>query len=128
MVKNKNIILLFLFLAWAIIFAHSVIPHHHHNPNDLISHCEQNHNFKDHRILQEEIHDCHHDCFSHACHFHVDVLTKINIDNDFIVSFEYQPIYQVETSKGEKSIFNYNFIKQPFTEINYLRGPPHHIV
>lgn len=123
MIRNKSIILPFLFIAWTIIFAHSIIPHHHHNPSDFVNYCEYNHNQNDH-IQQEEIHDCHHDCSGHACHFHVDVLTKLNIDNDFFVSFKFQTLYNVEISNFEKFICNQDFTTQLFLDTNFLRGPP----
>lgn len=124
MIKNKKIILPFLLLAWTIIFAHSVIPHHHHNPNDVISHCEHNHNAYIPTYVEESFHDCDHDCSANACHFHVDVLTKINIDNDFIISFDFQTLYNLEISNSGGIIFNQNFTLELFPKTKFLRGPP----
>ena len=123
MIRNKKIILPFLLLAWTIIFAHSIIPHHHHDPDEILNHCKYHHstNFN---IVQEELHDCDHDCGGHTCHFHVDVLTKLNIDKDFIISSENIIAYNISVVESEGYIYNQDFITQLFSETNFLRGPP----
>ena len=122
MVKNKYIILSFLFIAWAIIFAHSIIPHHHHSEN---FHSECNHHSHETHFSEIlEINSCDNDCNDHACHFHVEVFTKITIDNIFIVNIEnslFNSNICIETSNP-----NYcnEFISDQIPQANYLRGPP----
>ena len=122
MVKNKYIILPFLFIAWTIIFVHSIIPHHHHSEN-FHSECNH-HSHETHFSESSEINSCDHGCNDHACHFHVEVLTKISIDNIFIINIEnslFNDITCIETSNAN---YCHEFISDQIPQTNYLRGPP----
>lgn len=147
-VKNKYIILPFLLLAWTIIFAHSIVPHHHHSDDKLIknSHNQNykhghghnhNHNHNEnphkheheheHEISELEIagfHDCDHDCHDHACHFHVEVLTQVTIDNVFVNNSENSFFNYLPDLLTERCSYYLEFISSQKIEINYLRGPP----
>ena len=122
MVKNKYIILPFLFLAWTIIFAHSIIPHHHSENH----HSECNHNHAQHVNLEEsaEIQDCDHDSNDHICHFHVEVLTKVSIDNIFIADTEDTFFNYLSFFEINKKNFISNFVFEDIPKTNHLRGPP----
>lgn len=120
MIRNKYIILPFLLFAWTIIFAHSIIPHHHHS-GDVHSECSHCYT---HLENLTSYNDCGHDCTDHACHFHVDVLTKVNIDNNFIASAENTySNYSLEINSG-KIVSDIAFFSDQIPKTNYLRGPP----
>ena len=134
MIKNKRIILSILFFAWAIIFAHGIIPHHHHlekHPSEKVNH-SHNHDHTHHHhshehendISFEQMHECNHDNHDHSCHFHVEVLTQISIDKTFIVNtentfFSYSPL-------KEKNNYTYNteIVFEQLPKTDHLRGPP----
>ncbi len=124
MIRHKFIILPFLLTAWAIIFAHSIIPHHHHNQNDTLSHCQYNQVLTDLDIQQEQFNNFDHDCTDHACHFHVDVLTKISIDQVFITNSDNDYSNYLIESKSGKMVFDKAFFSDQIPKTNYLRGPP----
>jgi len=119
-IRNKKIILTFLFLAWTIIFAHSIIPHHHHT-NIIHDEC---HHCYTHLEKVTSIYECDHDCSDYACHFHVDVLTKLNIDNDFIVSSDNNYSNYIFEMNLERNPFSDGFFPDQIPKTNYLRGPP----
>ena len=129
MLKNKYIILPFLFLAWTIIFAHNIVPHHHHSDETL----EQNqchhesHNENEHHIENLQIPEydcCEQDTQEHACHFRVEILTQISIDHVFI-SNDYNSLFS-DLSCVETTHTSYieEFISDKIHKTNYLRGPP----
>ncbi len=121
--KNKYIILPFLFLAWTIIFAHSIVPHHHHSENYQ---AECNHNHAQHSIFEEntEFQNCDHDCNDHVCHFHVEVLTKISIDNIFIANIENTFFNYISFLETCNNSFYFEFVSDQIPQSNHLRGPP----
>lgn len=123
MVKNKYIILPFLFLAWAIIFAHSIVPHHHHTES-LFPECNHNHAHGAIPSENTEIHDCDHDGNNHICHFHVEVLTQISIDNIFIVNTENTFFNYISFLETCNNSFYIEFVSDKILQSNYLRGPP----
>jgi hypothetical protein len=120
-IKNKYIILPFLFVAWTIIFAHSIVPHHHAEKSHTeCNHHAQNANFEE----STEIHNCNHDGNDHVCHFHVEVLTKASIDNIFIADTENAFFNYLSFSETNKNTFNTNFVFENIPKTNHLRGPP----
>jgi hypothetical protein len=121
--KNRFIILPFLILAWTIIFAHSIIPHHHHS-EEPISKCTHGHTHEAHFYEGTEIHDCDHDCNDHACHFHVDVLTQVSIDNIFLVNTEDTFFKYLSITETSNNSFYIEFVSDQIPQSNYLRGPP----
>ena len=123
MVKNRYIILSFLFLAWAIIFAHSIVPHHHHHSENFHSECHY-HAHETHFSESSEINSCDHDCNDHTCHFHVEVLTKISIDNIFLVNTEDTFFKYLPFSETNNNSFYIEFVSNQISNPNYLRGPP----
>lgn len=72
-----------------------------------------------------ELHDCDHDSGSHACHFHVEVLTQVSIDNVFIVNTENNFLSHISFLEISNSSFYLEFVSNPVFNSNYLRGPPH---
>ncbi|MBU8893065.1 MAG: hypothetical protein KOO66_09820 [Bacteroidales bacterium] len=121
MVKNKYSILPFLLLAWTIIFAHSVIPHHH--SENFHSECSH-HSHETHFSEMSEIHDCNHECNDHTCHFHVDVLTKVSVDNVFITNNINTFLNNLNFSESYDNGFFVDFISNQIPKTNHLRGPP----
>ena len=123
MIKNKNILLSFLLLAWAIIFAHSVVPHNHHF-FEQVSECTHEHSHDLEYEVNAEVHDCDHDCNDQACHFHVDILAQVSIDDIFTISSK--NTYLNYFSLKETKTFNYfvEFVSNKVPKTNYLRGPP----
>lgn len=131
-IKNKRIILSILFLAWTIIFAHGIIPHHHHVEKFCLEKTSHSHDHHHHHyphqhendLWNDQIHECNHDCHDHTCHFHVEVLTQISIDKTFIANientfFSYSPL-------KEKNDYTYNteIVFDQLPKTDHLRGPP----
>ena len=125
---NKRIILPFLLLAWTIIFAHSIIPHHHHvdyfqaEHKHSHDHCIKDH--ENHSVENIGFSECTHDCSSNACHFHVDVLTKVSVDNIFIINqenkiFEGLSYNEIDWLRNSKE-----FVSEQIPKTDHLRGPP----
>lgn len=123
MPKNKFVISFFLFFAWTIIFAHSIIPHNHHVDN-LPYEC--NHAQAHNTSLESNNVFFHGDIDfdSHTCHFHVDLLTQISVDHGYIASSELQSlgcftsVYKIYFAPLRASFDN------PFLDNNHLRAPP----
>jgi len=120
MIRNKYILTPFLMLAWVIIFAHSVIPHHHHSEGELseCNHC------KEHQFHVTQFNDCQHDCHSHACHFHVEILTKVNFDQGFLYISENNFNFNININKTNNIDFYRYFISGKIPKTTLLRGPP----
>lgn len=123
MIRNKYIILPFLFLAWTIIFAHSIIPHHHHL-HELNAECDFGHETHTHVIEKEEFHDCEHECSDNACHFQIEIITKGAIDNDFVANVNDTYFRNLSSITPDHNIFYDAFISDQIPQTNYLRGPP----
>ncbi len=131
MIKNKKVILSFLFLAWTIIFLHSIVPHHHHFDLGFVekNHCHHEHHgtnghyYSDSNV-ESEFHCCKHQDNEHACHFHVKVLTQVSIDNIFICTTENDLYNELTYIKTYYKSFYKGFISADFLKTNYLRGPP----
>jgi len=129
-INNKKVILPLLLLAWTIIFAHSIVPHHHHIK--LISiekqHCHhEHHEGHDHNSefsLTDEFDCCDHNESEHACHFHVEILTQVSIDNVFISTQENSLYSNISCVKTNHNNFYQNIVSEEFPKTNYLRGPP----
>lgn len=122
-IKNKKFILPFLFLAWTIIFAHSIIPHHHHS-EDIISVCTQCNLHDAHFFGDEEIQDCDLDCNNFTCHFQVKILTQVSIDNVFIITAENSlDNYLCYIESKTHEYYTY-FIPDQIHKTKFLRGPP----
>lgn len=112
----------FLFVAWTIIFVHSIIPHHHHS-DDILSECVQ-YNVNTIHVEHDEIHDCDLDCNNFACHFQVKILSQVSIDNIFIVNTENSVVDHL-CFKGINTLEYYSyFISDQIPRSKFLRGPP----
>ena len=129
MIRNKYIILPFLLLSWTIIFVHSIIPHQHHHLDEEgieISNysfqcdCLHHNNLLDIKQIWNNDNDSR----DHECHFHVEVLTQVSIDNVFIANTENTFISQPLFLGIYNSCFEKRFISTLITKTNYLRGPP----
>jgi len=128
-IKNKKVILPFLLLAWTIIFAHSIIPHHHHSEISSIeiNQCHhEHHDGHDHTtdFSLTEFDFCDHNESGHACHFHVEILTQLSIDNVFIGTNENTLYSNISCVKTNHYSFYQGIISEEFPKTNYLRGPP----
>ena len=123
MVRNKYIIFPFLFLAWTIIFAHSIVPHHHHSEN-LTHKCNHTHLHETFLLENSENFNCDHDCDAQVCHFHVEILTQVSVDQVFIASSEIK-LFEYFSSLGTTNFEDLaEFIDNPFLVNNHLRAPP----
>ncbi|MGM0505429.1 MAG: hypothetical protein ACQESQ_12455 [Bacteroidota bacterium] len=122
MIKNKKIILPFLLLAWTIIIAHSIIPHHHHDSHHdfVCSHCYANHH---QNTFTEEINE-QNDCHEHACHFQIEVLRQVSIDPVFIAAPEHFFADFLAIQKSERNTFYIVARYEPLFFANHLRAPP----
>ena len=129
MILKKSIIIPPLYLAWLIIFAHSVIPHNHHNESE--SFCtsqvpiERNNSFKEIHVDYcntgyQNTSDTH-----NHCHFNISTtLTKIlDSANEFnYTSFFIIPIFeqiQIIPFKNNNLLFKHFYL-----ESLSHRGPP----
>jgi hypothetical protein len=129
-IKNKKVILPFLFLAWTIIFAHSIIPHHHHSEVNFLgkNHCQheqhKSHDYQSDFSVSTEFDCCDHNENGHVCHFHVEVLRQFSIDNIFISAKENNLYSNLNCEKTNHINFYQNIVSEEFPKTNYLRGPP----
>jgi len=128
-IKNKKVILPFLFLAWIIIFAHSIIPHHHSELNSLgKNHCQHEHHesldYQTDFSVTSEFDCCDHNENGHVCHFHVDVLSQVSIDNVFLCTKENALYNNMSCVKAKLIRFYQDIVSEEFPKTNYLRGPP----
>ena len=115
----------FLFFAWAIIFAHSIVPHHHHSEN-IVSECNHDYAHDTHYLENSEINNCDHNGNDYTCHFHVEIFTQVSIDNIFLVSSEDLFLNYLSFSEVSNNSYYIEFITDQITNTNYLRGPPIH--
>jgi hypothetical protein len=119
-VKNKYIILPFLSIAWTVIFAHGIFPHHHHQ--EIVTECSHSH--VNHSSEDAEINHTHNDDNSVVCHFNVEILTRISLDNIFIISIENKFSDQISVLETRNCSFYIEFVSEQVPKSNYLRGPP----
>jgi hypothetical protein len=121
-IKNKKVVIPFLLLAWTIIFAHSIIPHHHHDSyHDLVcNHCHASYH---QNTFTEEIND-HDDCHEHACHFQFEVLSQVSIDPVFIAAAQYFDSDFLPIQQTERNTFYIENRYEPLFYTNQLRAPP----
>lgn len=123
MIRNKYIISPFLFLAWAIIFVHSIIPHHHHEENFFAECIEchvHGHTLSDNSCIWNNDNDSK----DHVCHFKVETFTQVSIDNIFIVNSD-NSFLSSSISRDVHNIDYYvEFISEQIPKTNFLRGPP----
>jgi hypothetical protein len=109
-----------LLVAWLIIFAHDTIPHEHHHGFTCaaIQH--------DASQGDDESGVFHYNPTSdhQACHFSVDILPGLSMDDDFIAPGNVRFIAP-ETSKVRLRTFHIHIDRNPlFLSKNQLRAPP----
>ncbi len=123
MIKNKRIILPFLFLAWAIIFAHSIIPHHHHDKGaiECCTKCNVQGFFADKEV---QVWDADHNHSEHVCQYKVETLTHGSIDKIFIVNTENDFLRSVRLDEANIPAYYYEFVSYHIPWTKFLRGPP----
>ena len=124
MIRNKFVILPFLIFAWTIIFAHNIVPHHHHSEN-LFTECSYGHIHGEELLDVAEIHDCDHECTDNACHFEVEIFTRVSLDNIFIVNVENYFLNHISFVKLSNTNYYPEFVSKQIVKSNYLRGPPY---
>ena len=123
MIKNKAVILAPLLFAWTIIFAHSVIPHNHHDePQSECNHsCDSNiqntTNFLGHNHSSDS-HD--------HCHFNINTtLTKfVDSPNAFLHSSNYISLPVLTQIQPLQVNNNELLLKHIYFESISHRGPP----
>lgn len=128
MIRDKRVILPFLFFAWAIIFAHSIVPHHHHvaESRNMQNHCHhESHQHNNHDVLgTTQFNCCDHNETEHACHFHVEILTQVSLDNIFITPAEKSLFSDISCIENQLIDYYQEFIPGQIPQKYYLRGPP----
>jgi hypothetical protein len=107
--------------AWTIIFAHSIVPHNHH---DIQIECNHSHVHSHDQIGVEEFQCCDHDSKEHTCHFHVEIFTQVSIDNIFIPNNENSLFADSISVETNSYIYYKEFVSEQVFKTNYLRGPP----
>jgi hypothetical protein len=118
--KNKYTILPFLLFVWTVIFAHSIIPHHHHEK--IVSEC--NHSHENHSSDEVGINHTHNDDNSVVCHFNVEIITQFSLDNIFIVNTENKFLNHISVLEINNTNFYLEFVSEQVPKSNHLRGPP----
>ena len=121
MIRNKYIILPFLLLSWTIIFTHSIVPHHHEVAKTECNHSHTK-QYRTSQILQ--IHDCHHDCSDHVCHFNVETITQVTIDNVIVPNTVNSLFADIICIKSNNYNYYQEFISDQIPKTDHLRGPP----
>jgi hypothetical protein len=127
---KKRLISSFLLCAFAVLFAHSIIPHHHHEEATFMQHGDHDdddHNDIDHNFLGK--------AFSHFQHESGSTITyetasssfqgsKFSVDKDAIFFTQYviSQIFKPPIIYGEHSLFA--LICSPFLNTSLFRGPP----
>ena len=124
MIRNKYIILPFLFIAWTIIFVHSIVPHHHHDEQNtnLCSHCDVQ-GFSSEEKFQ--IWDTEHHHTDHVCQFKIETIAHGSIDKLFIANIENSFFKSVIIKETNVLDFYGNFFSDQIPKTKHLRGPPH---
>lgn len=112
----KNIRLFTLMLAGAIFLLHGIIPHHHHDNFEDISHCCKHIHPDDNQYESQHGEE-------DSCHVNFDNILKVNNLILFIEENE-ELVRQPVVACNSFKIGNIFFSKQYFTHSNYLRGPP----
>ena len=127
MIKNKYIIAPILFLAWTIIFVHNIVPHHHHFA-DQSSEChhESHRESASHSTINvvSQFDCCNDHETEYTCHFHVEILTQVSIDNVFINHTENSLFSDINDLEKQLVSYYQEFIPYQIPQKYYLRGPP----
>jgi hypothetical protein len=128
-IKNKAIILTPLLFAWTIIFAHSIIPHNHHNEpiEECCAHSHASHTAENSLtgiIAFFSSHDHHSDDTNH-CHFNISTTLTKFVDSAgiyFYTGNSFIPLTDHITTIHYK---NQNLLVKHFYFDSFThRGPP----
>lgn len=129
MLLKKAIIIPPLYLAWIIIFAHSIIPHNHHNESkdECESLCPVNkHNTSDKILLGEFLTD-HNDKSENHDHCHFNISTTLTKFVDSAGDFIHTDIFIVPVLAKIQILHVNNYdlqLNQFYLDSLSHRGPP----
>jgi len=124
-IKNKAIILAPLLFAWTVIFAHSIIPHNHHDEPQ--SECKHSHPSDSHNQHSAVFLEHHHSSETHDhCHFNISTtLTKFVDSPDAFLHFLNYINLPVLTQIQPLQVNNNELlIKHIYFDSISHRGPP----
>ncbi len=136
---KKQIISFSMLSVYLIVLLHSIIPHHHHDIENIVyqHQCDQKHDshenceHHEHEINDNDSpsknicvdHNSKDDC-NNTCSFFVELFKEDVLNANFILPAD----FYFRTPQSEKIIhyshFDNNFIETHFYCSNYLRGPP----
>ena len=129
MVK-KRFISAILLCAFAVLFAHSITPHHHHEEADTLQHNDHHDNDNDDTDKSILGH-----AFSHFQHEQGSGIvyetasqayqySKVNVDKDqyFLVQYIVQVLHKPPLKHSEH--YTFNFSSSSYSVTSLLRGPP----
>ncbi len=127
MIKNKAIILAPLLFAWTIIFAHTIIPHNHHN--ESVEECKShtNNSSDKHKIDFVSFfssHDHHSEAHNH-CHFNINTTLTKYVDSP--VAYFYSENTIITVSDQIQTIYfdhQVSLLKHIYFDSFSHRGPP----
>jgi len=129
-IKNKAIILTPLLFAWTIIFAHSIIPHNHHDiPQEECRSHSQHNDSSDNSLLRfaSQFSDNNHRADNHDhCHFNINTtLTKFVDSPDAFLHFHnYINLPVLTQTQPLHGINNELLLKHIYFDSISHRGPP----
>ena len=70
------------------------------------------------------MHDCDHHSGMHECHFRVEILIQISIDNIFIGNTDNKFQNHISCVEASNTSLFIEFVSEQVPISNYLRGPP----
>lgn len=120
----KNIKALFLLLSWVVIFAHSIVPHNHHEADaagcyNLVHSHSSEENQSDNIIRIVEL-----PCEENVCHLNGFEYFQLNTDNLFILNDKASQAYTCEIPYRTSFQGSAGFVSDPHLGKPALRAPP----
>ena len=123
MIKNKTIQFSTLFVTWAIIFAHSIIPHNHHH--ESVEECKSHSCSSLSGIATFYSSHDHNNEDSNHCHFNINTTLTKFVDSPNIFFYSTSIIIPVYTKIQTIHFTNQNLLLKHFYFDSFTRrGPP----
>lgn len=127
---KKRFISSILLCVFAVIFAHSIIPHHHHEAERTAQHQgspDDDHEDIDHDFLGEAFSHFQHEQDSGIVYETASTVyqySKVNLDKDtyFLVQYIVQVLHKPPIEHPEP--YPFNFSSSFYSVTSLLRGPP----
>jgi hypothetical protein len=122
--KAKNIKALILLLSWVVIFAHSVVPHNHHETDaafcqNLVHSHSSDVNQTDNIVRIENL-----PCAEKVCHLNGFEYFQLNTDNLFLINDKSSQAYTCEIYASTSFRRSPEFVSDPHLGKPDLRAPP----